>query len=398
MKLEGTIRHGMDINVGNAGSWTMSVAFGPVVVSGGGGVQSDWNESDTTSMAYIKNKPTVPDAQIQADWNQTTTTAKDYIKNKPTIPAAQVQSNWNESNTSSKAYIQNKPTIPTVPTNVSAFTNDAGYLTQHQSIKTVNDESMVGSGNLNLVPTDVFNNFCPIIEDTRSSAVAAITGVAPFSTLVDGQRIILHLKKNTANDGTLNLTLSDNTTTGAKDIMYQRRNGTSLAKLSSSYGQYLAGQYIEMVYNGTSGYWVTCAPVETNTVYSQMYSSDIRTGTTTDARVVSAATFHDNAYIVEESYSSGSLKANKMYDFGTVSSLTIPSLDATNDLVSNALNFYALRFIAGADNLSITFPTGVIVDDEPTINTGDYVEIMINLYVENSTNHFYASIKVWQAQ
>lgn len=30
------------------------------------------------------------------------------------IPDAQVQANWNETNTSSKAYIQNKPTIPTV--------------------------------------------------------------------------------------------------------------------------------------------------------------------------------------------------------------------------------------------------------------------------------------------
>lgn len=30
--------------------------------------------------------------------------------------------------------LTNKPTIPTVPTNVSAFTNDAGYLTQHQSL------------------------------------------------------------------------------------------------------------------------------------------------------------------------------------------------------------------------------------------------------------------------
>ena len=34
-----------------------------------------------------------------------------------------VQSNWNETNSSSDAYIQNKPT------NVSSFTNDAGYLT-----------------------------------------------------------------------------------------------------------------------------------------------------------------------------------------------------------------------------------------------------------------------------
>ena len=40
----------------------------------------------------------------------------------------QVQSNWNETDTTSMAYIQNKPT------NVSAFTNDAGYLTQHQSL------------------------------------------------------------------------------------------------------------------------------------------------------------------------------------------------------------------------------------------------------------------------
>lgn len=46
----------------------------------------------------------------------------------------QTQSDWNETNTSSAAYIKNKPTIPTVPTKVSAFTNDAGYLTQHQSL------------------------------------------------------------------------------------------------------------------------------------------------------------------------------------------------------------------------------------------------------------------------
>ena len=49
-------------------------------------VQSDWNVSDSSSDAFIKNKPTIPAAQKQSDWNQTTTTAKDYIKNKPTIP------------------------------------------------------------------------------------------------------------------------------------------------------------------------------------------------------------------------------------------------------------------------------------------------------------------------
>ena len=137
------------------------------------------------------------------------------------------------------------------------------------------------------------------------------------------------------------------------------------------------------------------------TIPATATQSEINAGSSTSQRTFTPKLVHDNAYIVDVPYTSSitELKANKMYDFGTVSSaLTIPSLDATNDLVSNALNFYALRFIAGADNLNITFPTDVEVDDTPTINTGDYIEIMINLYVSGGTNKFYASIKVWQAQ
>ena len=42
---------------------------------------------------------------------------------------ANVQSDWNQTETTADDYIKNKPTIPVVPTNVSAFTNDAGYIT-----------------------------------------------------------------------------------------------------------------------------------------------------------------------------------------------------------------------------------------------------------------------------
>ena len=48
-------------------------------------VQSDWNETDTTSLAYIQNKPTIQ-PQVQSDWNQTISSELDFIKNKPTIP------------------------------------------------------------------------------------------------------------------------------------------------------------------------------------------------------------------------------------------------------------------------------------------------------------------------
>lgn len=48
---------------------------------------------------------------VQADWNEVDSTADDYIKNKPTIPAAQVNADWNAS--SGVSAILNKPTIPT---------------------------------------------------------------------------------------------------------------------------------------------------------------------------------------------------------------------------------------------------------------------------------------------
>ena len=43
-----------------------------------------------------------------------------------------------------------KTEIPTVPTNVSAFTNDAGYLTEHQTLKTINGQTIVGNGNIEI--------------------------------------------------------------------------------------------------------------------------------------------------------------------------------------------------------------------------------------------------------
>lgn len=47
-------------------------------------VKPDWN-AVAGADAEILNKPTIPAAQIQSDWNQTDTTALDYIKNKPNL-------------------------------------------------------------------------------------------------------------------------------------------------------------------------------------------------------------------------------------------------------------------------------------------------------------------------
>ena len=114
--------------------------------SGGGTqVQSDWAETNTESMSYIKNKPelsvvatsgsyndlidkpTIPNAQVNSDWNAesgvsqilnkptlsivATSGSYNDLTDKPTIPNAQVNSDWNSETGVSQ--ILNKPNMTT---------------------------------------------------------------------------------------------------------------------------------------------------------------------------------------------------------------------------------------------------------------------------------------------
>ena len=224
-------------------------------------IQSDWNQSDNTSLDYIKNKPTIPAAQVNANWNETNQSSKAFILNKPTIPAAQVQSNWNESDTNSKAYIQNKPDLSTKqdtlvsgtniktinnqsllgsgnidisagsgtqvqsdwneadqssmayiqnkPTNVSAFTNDAGYLTQHQSLADVFADVLYDSQTKHI-------NFYGK-GDTQHTTVLAYVDATDF--VVDGMVSNVEVKSVTiSGTPTTCLVITFNSDAGKQDI------------------------------------------------------------------------------------------------------------------------------------------------------------------------------------
>lgn len=79
--------------------------------------------SDLKAVAFsgsyndLSDKPSIPAAQVQSDWSQTNSQAVDYIKNKPSIPAAQVNSDWNAN--SGVAQILNKPNLASVATSGS---------------------------------------------------------------------------------------------------------------------------------------------------------------------------------------------------------------------------------------------------------------------------------------
>lgn len=274
---------------------TSLLGSGNISISGGGSnqVQSDWNESDTNSKAYIQNKPTIPAAQVNADWNAA----------------------------SGVAAILNKPTIPDLST------------------------------------------YCPIIEDTRSSAVAEITGVAPFASLEDGQRIVLRLKYNTVNDATLNLTLANGTTTG-NIYLYYRRWNSFVDKISGSYGLYLVGQFVEMFYSATKDGWICVSDHDSNTTYPTITQAEINAGTSTSQRVVAPKLLVDNfekrhLYVDNSSDASVELATNTYNDLGTLTTWKPVTLPAAY----NRGDEFVFRFECGDASLTPTLPSGVVMAD-----------------------------------
>ena len=108
-------------------------------------------------------------SQEKTTWNNKSDFSGSYndLTDKPTIPAAQVQSDWNA--TSGMGEILNKPTIPTVPTNVSAFTNDAGYLTSHQDISGKEDKITIDSTTKQTSFTATVGNYYNVSISANSS-------------------------------------------------------------------------------------------------------------------------------------------------------------------------------------------------------------------------------------
>ena len=87
-------------------------------------VNADWNA--TAGAALILNKPTLFSGNYSDLTNKPTLFDGNYnsLSNRPNLAAVATSGNYND--------LINKPSIPTLPTYVSAFTNDAGYVTSSQ--------------------------------------------------------------------------------------------------------------------------------------------------------------------------------------------------------------------------------------------------------------------------
>lgn len=186
-------------------------------------LSSDWNSSvsptqvlnkpalstvaTTGSYNDLMSKPTIPSSQVNSDWTSvsgvsqvlnkpslaTVATSGSYtdLTSKPTIPAAQVQTDWNAI--TGIGVLLNKPTIPTVPANVSAFTNDSGYLT------TITSGQVIGA--LGFTPYNSSNPNSYISSITSSNVTTALG----YTPVTNARTIIIN---GTAFDLSVNRTWS----------------------------------------------------------------------------------------------------------------------------------------------------------------------------------------------
>lgn len=101
--------------------------------------QSDGSAIMDSSNPIVQSLPSTEDGKIYIYLGVAySTTQIELVSHHPVYyykdGAIRLWTNPSSSFSGSYNDLTDKPTIPTVPTNVSSFTNDAGYLTQHQDI------------------------------------------------------------------------------------------------------------------------------------------------------------------------------------------------------------------------------------------------------------------------
>ncbi|MDD6530590.1 MAG: hypothetical protein PUF41_11495 [Prevotella copri] len=115
-------------------------------------VQADWNVVDSSSDAYILNKPTIPSKTSQLTNDSNLVVDANYVHTDNNYSSAEktklsgiaagaevnVQADWNVTDTSSDAFVKNKPSIPS---KVSDLENDNNYQTSAQVASAVSGKA-----------------------------------------------------------------------------------------------------------------------------------------------------------------------------------------------------------------------------------------------------------------
>ncbi len=128
--------------------------------------------------------------------------------------------------------------------------------------------------------SELSNRTVEFIIGTQTKSTGAWTGKSKSEELYDGKRIIYLLPYAGSGNATLNLTLSNGSTTGAKAVY---RYGTT--RLTT---QYAANYYIPMTFNKAKNGWFCDADYDTNQIDRLRYANAVTVAkeTTTAAKLI----------------------------------------------------------------------------------------------------------------
>jgi hypothetical protein len=145
-------------------------------------VQSDWNQDDDTQVDYIKNKP---DLDIYATHHELETTVTNVVSSVSSVLQyeidnipTQVQSDWEEDNTSSPAYIQHKPEVEDVEfeeINLDDYAL-ASAIPDISNLATKNELNTVSGNIINYVDNSI-DNVTNVIESVSGDLQAQIGNI-----------------------------------------------------------------------------------------------------------------------------------------------------------------------------------------------------------------------------
>lgn len=198
--------------------------------------------ADITGTPYIPTKTSdltndsdfVSDANYVHTDNNFTTALKDKLNGVATGAEVNVQSDWNITDTSSDAFIKNKPAIPTktsditndsgfitsaaVPTKTSDLTNDSGFITnQVNNLANYYDQTAINSMfNALSIPTKT--------SDLTNDSGFLTTSTLPIATTSNLGVVKIGSGINVASDGTISAAVASldwaNITNKPTDVSY----------------------------------------------------------------------------------------------------------------------------------------------------------------------------------
>jgi len=168
------------------------------------------------------------------------------------------------------------------------------------------------------------------IIGTQTATTGSWTGVTRDSALADGKVISYKLTHAGSGNATLNLTLADGTTTGAKPVYHMFNTGSNTSTIQQVNTQYPAGSVILMTYDATAGRWIVSNyNTNVNQVDRTVHSNTLKSA---------SANATGKSYAVSASSIIGYVDALGGYQTitaGTVVDLTYPMLWATGNLAAS---------------------------------------------------------------